>query len=535
MSTETTKKKIKIDNGTNFAKVYTDKAIDAKMPTDLQATATSLSLLAGATKVGSGINLSGFEYDEATKTLKASGGGGGGVSPCLNLVDFSGENPVARTTITKEEKTNFDKGLYNSVIYFDTSLGESGFYSMNFPEPLITLEGEGSFSIFNFTMDESGESFSITSSSVYGIEVGEKNADGTYPISIYKRVEAKFGGGNSSSPSTSIAFKDVTVSELSDYAGKFENLHVTDLKATLNVGGNSVETTGVYFVGTINGTNLIGTAWVNFEGDYLILGSGTFLNSNGTIKNGACALGGVLNAVSVGKISMPGVYGSFESSFGKELFDNYLDDGDSLYVGKVTIEEGTSKRIVDCIAYTGVAKSDATGDETWGYLTGYFDGVGYGRIAFKKGSDGNPAFKSFTTWLPPVTSTSDGKALIVTEGNAKWTNIPRYKHVVNLTAKSGGNTTLSAIFTGSNSSNLPIDSYQDLTKLFAGETLELHGKVIVNGEVKDTKYLDLHGGGINADNIAYWQGGATDPLALVTINLDQFAGLTLADDVCLPK
>ena len=111
----------------------------------------------------------------------------------------------------------------------------------------------------------------------------------------------------------------------------------------------------------------------------------------------------------------------------------------------------------------------------------------------------------------------------------------RFKHVVNLTAKNGGNTTLSAIFTGYNSSNLPIDSYQDLTKLFAGETLELHGKVIVNGEAKDTKYLDLHGGGINTDNIAYWQGGTTDPLALVAINLDQFPGLTLADDVCLPK
>lgn len=111
----------------------------------------------------------------------------------------------------------------------------------------------------------------------------------------------------------------------------------------------------------------------------------------------------------------------------------------------------------------------------------------------------------------------------------------RFKHVVNLSFKEAGVTKLSAIFTGYNSSNLPIDSYQDLTKLFAGEILELHGKVIVNGEVKDTKYLDLHGGGINTDNIAYWQGGATDPLALVAINLDQFAGLTIGDDVCLPK
>jgi hypothetical protein len=52
--------------------------IDVKLPTDLKATATNLSLLAGSAKIGSGINLSGFEYDEATNTLKASGGGGGG-------------------------------------------------------------------------------------------------------------------------------------------------------------------------------------------------------------------------------------------------------------------------------------------------------------------------------------------------------------------------------------------------------------------------------------------------------------------------
>lgn len=111
----------------------------------------------------------------------------------------------------------------------------------------------------------------------------------------------------------------------------------------------------------------------------------------------------------------------------------------------------------------------------------------------------------------------------------------RFKHVVGLSFKEAGVTKLSAIFTGYNSSNLPIDSYQDLTKLFAGETLELHGKVVVNGEVKDVKYLDLHGGGINTDSIAYYAGTGNDPLALVAINLDQFPGLTLGDDVCLPK
>lgn len=107
----------------------------------------------------------------------------------------------------------------------------------------------------------------------------------------------------------------------------------------------------------------------------------------------------------------------------------------------------------------------------------------------------------------------------------------RYKHVVNLSCEG----MLNAIFTGYNSSNEPVTTYEKLVKLFGGEGIELHGKVIVNGEVKDTKYLDLHGGGINTDNIAYWKGDKNTPLALVTINLDQFVGLTIADAVFLPK
>lgn len=107
----------------------------------------------------------------------------------------------------------------------------------------------------------------------------------------------------------------------------------------------------------------------------------------------------------------------------------------------------------------------------------------------------------------------------------------RYKHVVNLSCKG----MLNAIFTGYNSSNEPVTTYEKLTKLFGGESLELHGKVIVDGTVRDTKYLDLHEGGINTDNIAYYVGTGNDPLALVTINLDQFNGLTIADDWCLPK
>ena len=165
--------------------------INVKLPTDLKATATNLSLLAGDTKIGSGINLSGFEYDEATNTLKASGGGGASVSPCLNLLDR--ETQGIRTSITEEEKNNLDKGLYNSVLYFDESAEPFGFISTFFPEPLDETE----FSIFNLTADEATQKITITGSSVYHIEVFDKNEDGTYPISIQKieELEASFGGG----------------------------------------------------------------------------------------------------------------------------------------------------------------------------------------------------------------------------------------------------------------------------------------------------------------------------------------------------
>ena len=165
--------------------------INVKLPTDLKATATNLSLLAGDTKIGSGINLSGFEYDEVTKTLKASGGGGASVSPCLNLLDQ--ETQGIRTSITEEEKNNLDKGLYNSVLYFDESAEPLGFISTFFPEPLADTE----FSIFNLTADEATQKITITGSSIYHIEVFDKNEDGTYPISIQKieELEASFGGG----------------------------------------------------------------------------------------------------------------------------------------------------------------------------------------------------------------------------------------------------------------------------------------------------------------------------------------------------
>lgn len=387
--------------------------IDVKLPTDLKATATNLSLLAGSTKIGSGINLSGFEYDEATKTLKASGGGSS-VSPCLNLMDM--DTGDVKTSITEEEKINLENRLYNSVYYYDTSKGNTSVYSIYFPEALSPAGG-GVFSTFNAEFDEVSNTATITGISVYQLTVGEKNADGTYPITIEKVIEAPFGGGGGGS-STSIAFQDVTVSELANHVGEFGNFHITDMKVKMTILGSEQEFTGVNFSGTCSSTALYGTAWL-MNGIILGCGTLTFDTVTKTIENGECSLGGTLSAVSVGNIFMPGAYIEFNSKYGADLIGTAIDTGSVLFVGKAEINNSGTQ----CIAYVGVNNAAPTGDETWCSLKGMFGNKGFGVAEFKKGADGNPAFKSFTTWLPPVTSADEGKSLVIKNGNAQWTDL----------------------------------------------------------------------------------------------------------------
>ena len=288
-----------------------EKAIEAaqktnvKLPTDLKATATNLSLLAGSTKIGSGINLSGFEWDEATKTLKASGGSGASVSPCLNLLDPETEG--IRTSITEEEKNNLDKGLYNSVLYFDESAGPLGFISTFFPEPLTLTDSNINFSIFNFTADEMTQKITITGSSVYSviIDVPNKNEDGTYPIYIRKMEEATFGGGGGgvSADISTMAEKNVAIVEadateyapfIQIYNGIYGLYRITDCSITVTnddrddilfVGYPLIprDTEGIgYLVGSIYmGTRVPYTLRQEFN--YSFVGTGTYKFTNGKI------------------------------------------------------------------------------------------------------------------------------------------------------------------------------------------------------------------------------------------------------------
>ena len=131
----------------------------------------------------------------ANGKLSATGGGGGGaVSPILNLIGTSEEasRPVPRESITEEEKTNIEKGLYSTVMFVRGSDEILGYLSMYFPGNAINMDGILGFSAYNLSQ-KAGGNFSIVSSSFYILDVDEeKNPDGTYPISYEEQLQIPF-------------------------------------------------------------------------------------------------------------------------------------------------------------------------------------------------------------------------------------------------------------------------------------------------------------------------------------------------------
>ena len=148
MSTETTNKKIKIDNGTTFGRTYTDKAIDAKLPTDLIASANKLSLGAGSTALGNGVNLDGFTYDVTTNTLNASGG---------KLPDGTRNNPF--------KLQYFDVYGYDYEIDFVRSSSYQFYISVNTD---FTLSGTTYTSTPDVSISCSGTNNALTLLTIHG-------------------------------------------------------------------------------------------------------------------------------------------------------------------------------------------------------------------------------------------------------------------------------------------------------------------------------------------------------------------------------
>lgn len=190
--------------------IYKISAIDE---TNITLVLPALASYATAASLPRNRVLHGALKDATGAPSYPSGGGGSGVAPRLNLMEsIDSENPTVRTSITEAEKINIEKGLYNSVLYVDTSLGEDSLLSIYFPENATYIDGTLFFSIYNASLT-GDTSATINNLHVYILNIGEKNADGTYPIAIENRVQASFGGGGlfSSSTLNLVNMEDATI------------------------------------------------------------------------------------------------------------------------------------------------------------------------------------------------------------------------------------------------------------------------------------------------------------------------------------
>ena len=122
---------------------------------------------------------------------EVGGSGSKSVPPTLNLYDF--ENAKVRTSITQEEKDNLEKGLYNQVLYTE------GIEEIVFIPSKIFGDKSLGFNIFTqFYFDRNAQS--ITSLTMYGLSIGEKDTSGNYPITIENQGDIPVGSGGASIP-----------------------------------------------------------------------------------------------------------------------------------------------------------------------------------------------------------------------------------------------------------------------------------------------------------------------------------------------
>lgn len=363
---------------------------------------------------------------ETSKILSSANGktawvdlpeGGKSVPPTLVLSIIGDDDIVQKTSITEEEKTNIENGLYNSVFYIDSSLGESGLYSSFFPETAFYFNGQFGFSTYSVSASDAGD-IAITGSCINFLNIGTKSADGTYPITIQKTFQSTFGGGS---------FEDIDVRMLGSNSRRFGNFHITGVEITIQ-NYNIVKCTEVWFSGFISESDLLlGNLWVK-NGKYLFLGSGTYqLDTRNRIYHGITPLGGKYNPVQVGAIKTlcyPQIFNSYNGTNLLDTMQGYTDGyGNFAFAGPVRKDANPENGNMLTLSVLNDVNLDATADETYCELAGLFVGRGIGSMAFKKASNGEPAFKSFATWLPPITAADEGKSLVVKNGNGQWATI----------------------------------------------------------------------------------------------------------------
>lgn len=183
------------------------------------------------------------DTDNNVNYIKYNGidsGGGGGVSPTLNLMDFSGDSPEARTSITEEEYNNYSNNLYSSVYFMDGTLGNNAEISTFLPELIVTdIDG---FTIYKVSMDDETSTLTPTHIVLYRLKIGEKDAiSGNYPITIEKQGEfplGSSGGSSTSSDSMHVIIKKETNGKITLTEAEFDNLAKDDYELAITTGND---------------------------------------------------------------------------------------------------------------------------------------------------------------------------------------------------------------------------------------------------------------------------------------------------------
>lgn len=205
---------------------------------------------------------------------------------------------------------------------------------------------------------------------------------------------------------------------------------------------------------------------------------------------------------------------TINSEKGYNLLYPIIDTGEIVYAGNAVTDNNLGNFRLMLGLSSNVVPS-AQGEQEYCNFDCIVKDMGIGRMSLKKDANNIPQFKSFTTWLPPVTANSDGKALIVTDGNAQWTTTPRYEHTITIKNSEGK---ILWTQTMRNSSNTIVNSYTNLKTLFGEATYAGFGEYC---------QLDLRGGTEATDKLIKADGTETTLASL---------GAIVYTDVCfLPK
>ena len=113
---------------------------------------------------------------------------------------------------------------------------------------------------------------------------------------------------------------------------------------------------------------------------------------------------------------------TINSEKGYNLLSPIIDAGEIVYAGNaVTDNDLGNFRLM--LGLSSNVVPTAEGEQEYCNFDCIVKDMGIGRMSLKKDSNNIPQFKSFTTWLPPVTSADEGKSLVIKNGNAQWTDL----------------------------------------------------------------------------------------------------------------